>query len=326
VTIPALLAAYALLLATAGPLLLRRGSWPERAPRLGIAAWQAASVSFIASLTLAGFTLAIPTASLASGLADLVRSCAMAIAAAYRTPGGAAAVGTGLVLAAGVSARVGWCTARAVLLTARRRRQHAATLRLVGRPMPALGATLLDGDTATAYCLPGRVGQVVLTTAALAALTGDELSAVLAHERAHLAGRHHLLLAAADTLAAAFPRVPLLAHARTEIGRLVEMLADDAATTRHEPATVAAALVRLATAHVSAPAAALPAGGPTALQRVRRLLTPLEPLGAARTSIGAALVAAILAAPAAAAAAPAATVAGMTYCPVPMSGAGPHNR
>ncbi len=319
-----LLTAYALLLAIIAPPLLRRHNWTARAPRLGIAAWQAASVSFVSALVLAGLVLAMPSARLAGGLSNLVRSCAMAIATAYHTPGGAAAVGTGLVLTATVSGRVAWCVTRAALGTARCRRRHAATLRLVGRLAPALGATVIDTATAGAYCLPGRARQVVLTSGAIATLSTDELSAVLAHERAHLAGRHHLLLAGADALTAALPQVPLLAQARSEIARLTEMLADDAATARHERATVAAALVTLAAA--SNPPAALAAGGPTALARVRRLLAPAPPLGTIRSAAGVALVAALLAVPVVVAAAPAAAVAGMTYCAVPMSGPGAHNR
>jgi Zn-dependent protease with chaperone function len=45
------------------------------------------------------------------------------------------------------------------------------------------------------YCVPGRLPTIVVTTGALAVLEPEQLAAVLAHERAHLAGRHHLLLA-----------------------------------------------------------------------------------------------------------------------------------
>lgn len=56
------------------------------------------------------------------------------------------------------------------------------------------------------------------------------MAAVLAQERAHLTGRHHLVLAGAEALASASPWVPLLAGARREVTGLVEMLANDRAS------------------------------------------------------------------------------------------------
>lgn len=312
-TVAAGLIGYAFLLAVLAPPVLRRG-WILRAPRLAIAGWQAASAAFVLALVLAGLSAAVPTADVAGGLAGLLRSCAEAIRAAYATPGGALAALAGLTLAAGVAIRAAGCVAQALRVAGRRRRGHAATLRLVGRDAPDLGATVLDNDAPAVYCLPGRTRRVVLTTGALAALSDEEVAAVLAHERAHIAGRHHLVLAVADGLAAAFPVVPLLAAARPETGRLIEMLADDAATRRHARGAVASALVALATA--TTPASALAAGGSAALTRVRRLLSPARPLGGARSAAGFGLVAVVLAVPLGAAALPAAAVSGLRYCPV----------
>ena len=41
-----------------------------------------------------------------------------------------------------------------------------------------------------AYCVSGRPPAIVVTTAALGALDDRQLDAVVAHERAHLAGHH----------------------------------------------------------------------------------------------------------------------------------------
>ena len=53
-----------LLLAAAAPVAaapwLSRAAWPQRAPRAGIAAWLACSLSVVVSLVLAGLVLAIP--------------------------------------------------------------------------------------------------------------------------------------------------------------------------------------------------------------------------------------------------------------------------
>ena len=58
--VPGLLAAYALAVAAAGTWWLPRASWPRRLPRLGIAAWQVLTVTFVASVLLAAMLVAIP--------------------------------------------------------------------------------------------------------------------------------------------------------------------------------------------------------------------------------------------------------------------------
>jgi Zn-dependent protease with chaperone function len=96
------------------------------------------------------------------------------------------------------------------LLAARARagRSHRRGLRAAGRADAQLGAIVIDHAQPAAYCLSGPRQPVVLTSAALSALDDAQVAAVLAHERAHQAGRHHLLVAAAASLAAAFPRIP----------------------------------------------------------------------------------------------------------------------
>jgi beta-lactamase regulating signal transducer with metallopeptidase domain len=128
-----------------------------------------------------------------------------------------------------------------------------------------------------AYCLPGRAGTVVVTSAAVAALDDGELSAVMAHERAHLRGRHHLVLAVARAMARAVPVLPIFGWALTEQASLLEMIADDAAVRRSSRGTVARALVHLAERSVPVPA--LGAGDVAAVSRVNRLLVPLDPVG-----------------------------------------------
>ncbi|TDD13757.1 hypothetical protein E1294_39770 [Nonomuraea diastatica] len=41
------------------------------------------------------------------------------------------------------------------------------------------------------YCVPGRHSQMVITTGAMRSLGPEQVAAVLAHEQAHLRGRHH---------------------------------------------------------------------------------------------------------------------------------------
>jgi hypothetical protein len=130
----------------------------------------------------------------------------------------------------------------------------------------------VDHDAPAVYCLPRGRNQIVISAGALAALTPRQIRAVLAHERAHLRGRHHMLLALATALARAFPYVPLLGQAQLQLGVLAEMAADDDAIRRHRPDDLAAALVVLA--GVGARPAALTVGGPAAVARMHRMLDP----------------------------------------------------
>ena len=112
-------------------------------------------------------------------------------------------------------------------------REHAEAARIVGRRAGGPDAAfVLDAARPAVYCVPGRPPTIVLTTGALAVLDPEQLAAVLAHERAHLAGRHHLLLAVTRSLAAVAPFVPLFARGAAEVARLAEMRADDAAVRR----------------------------------------------------------------------------------------------
>ena len=63
----------------------------------------------------------------------------------------------------------------------------------------------MDHPRPMAYCLAGRQPTVVLTTGTLSVLDPGQLAAVLAHERAHLASRHHLLMTVARVGRLVFP-------------------------------------------------------------------------------------------------------------------------
>lgn len=277
----------------------RAAAWSERAPRLAIALWQAAAASVVASAVLAALAFAVPAEVVGHGLAGLFAACADMLS----DGSGVSRTGFAAMLAAGAMlARVVFCGGAVLVRAAVERRRHAAMLRLLGRRDAGLGAVVIDYDERLAYCVPGRRAQTVITTSALRALTPQQIAAVLEHERAHLRGRHHLVLAGAEALVRAFPRVPLFEQARTEIARLVELLADDVAARRHPRAQIAAALVGLATGRT--PAFTLGAGGETALTRVRRLLGPAEPLGRRERMTGLLAVTALLGGPAVVALAP----------------------
>jgi len=137
---------------------------------------------------------------------------------------------------------------------------------------------------------------------------------VLAHERAHQRGRHHLLVALAGSLAAAFPRVRAFRQGHEQVARLAELLADDAAAAVSPRLRVAEALLALA-APAPAAAAALGAGGSATGARVRRLIAAPAPIGRARTAVGMLTVAALAAFPLVLLGGPAAAASGMNDCP-----------
>jgi hypothetical protein len=64
---------------------------------------------------------------------------------------------------------------------------------------------VVEDDRPLAHALPGRPGRIVVSTSMLATLGPAERRALLAHERAHLAWRHHRFVAIVDVLAAANP-------------------------------------------------------------------------------------------------------------------------
>jgi Zn-dependent protease with chaperone function len=85
---------------------------------------------------------------------------------------------------------------------------------------------VVQDDSADAYALPGPRGRIVITTGMLAALSEAECGVLLAHERAHAAGRHYLFTALARLSAAANPLLRPMAAA---ISYSVERWADEQA-------------------------------------------------------------------------------------------------
>jgi Zn-dependent protease with chaperone function len=283
VTIAVLLAAYAACVGTLGSRILGRARWTARAPLLAMVTYLTAEWSVVAALGLAGLTLAVHATALGGGLSHLIGACVLRLRATYGTPGGATVAGLGLTLAGAVAARTALTALTHLRAAGRQALRHAQTARLVGQPEPALGAVLVDHPQPHAYCVAGRHPTVILTTGALQALDPAQLDAVLAHERAHLAGRHHRLIALARIGRQVLPFLPLMRDADAQVARLAEMHADDAATRARDPEPLATALVILAAA--GSPAPALAAAATDAVQRIHRLLGPAEPLGRARRQL-----------------------------------------
>jgi len=303
VTVAAALVAYSVCLGILGPRMIGRARWTARAPLLAIVTYLAAGWSVIAALGFAGLTLAVHATALGGGLSHLIGACVHRLQATYGTPGGATVAGLGLTLAGAVVARTTLTAVAHFRAAGREASRHAQAARLVGQPEPALGALLVEHAQPAAYCVAGRQPTVILTTGAVQALDPGQLDAVLAHERAHLAGRHHWLVAVARIGRQVLPFLPLMRDAEAQVARLVEMHADDAAARGRDPRLLATALVLLATA--GSPAPALAAGATDSVQRIHRLLAPAQPLGRARRQLLRATAAALALTPVLLALAPA---------------------
>ncbi|MCX5401748.1 M56 family metallopeptidase [Streptomyces sp. NBC_00102] len=139
---------------------------------------------------------------------------------------------------------------------------------------------VIDTAYPDAYALPGRPGRIVVTTGMLRSLSAEERGALLAHERAHLAGRHHYFLAAADLAAHCHPG---LRPAREAVQLAAERSADEeAARVTGDRRLTARAIARAALAvgagkrEVLPSVAAAATSGPVP-QRVRALLGAPRP-------------------------------------------------
>ncbi|MFD7703462.1 M56 family metallopeptidase [Streptomyces caelestis] len=156
-----------------------------------------------------------------------------------------------------------------------RRRAHRALAGLRGTE-----AAVLPDGVPYAYALPGgRRDRIVVTTALLERLEPAERRALFAHERAHLAARHHRFLLAVQLAARANP---FLRPLRTAVAYTAERWADeDAARTVGSRRTVARAIGKAALVSRGTPVATL-AGLAAAGPVPRRVAALLGPAPAAR--------------------------------------------
>ncbi len=265
---------------------LAASRWPLRAPSAALVLWQASGLT--------------------SGLLVLQVLLTVGLSAYGQTPwtavSGFDAKGpwwSWLALAVGLAAllRLLGVLLTSALSTVHARRRHRRVLDLVAGRNPLLpGTHVVDHDVPVAYCLPGvrpAGARVVVSRGVLTALDDGELRAVLAHERAHLAQRHDLVVLPFVALRATFPWLSPVGRAERQVALLVEVLADRRAAGQHGARVLARALAKVAGA--LPPAGGLGAAGAAGaagagvsgdvLLRVDRLLHPPPPLSALRAGL-----------------------------------------
>jgi Zn-dependent protease with chaperone function len=294
---------YAAALAWFGAAPLARLTASGVNARLGLATWFAAMASVVASAVVAVFFL-VRTA--VDGWPRFAGTICQSVTGGpcppqlYRSAIFEASVAAASALAVLTMMTLTWRYGRSVQGARRRASEHAQAARITGRRFPGTGipplstAVVLDTPQPAVYCVPGRPATIVLTTGALAVLDPAQLLAVLAHEDAHLAGRHHLLVTLGKAMRAGFPAVPLFGRGAEEVARLAEMRADDVAARRSGRDTLLEALVAMGTGKsLPTPAPALAATGAIVSARVHRLL---DPPGRARRAYHGLALSAVLAA------------------------------
>jgi beta-lactamase regulating signal transducer with metallopeptidase domain len=276
VSVAACLLLYSLVVLLVGPPMLARLTHTGYSPRLGASAW----------MTAIGSVLVSWAAATIFALADLAhhwnhqRSILAHCLAILRGLAAGDAVQLGLLIFVGLGAvAVTSSATRIVRILVRMRSQthgHASAVRLVGRRLKGVDAVVIDAPEPAAYCIAGRPHAVVITSAALATLTKPQLAAILAHERAHLDGRHPEIVAVARSLAATFPGLRLMTEGAHHISRLLEMRADDAAARQHGPQPILDGILAL-TGATPVPAGAMGAAGVAVLARAERLAAAQDP-------------------------------------------------
>ena len=286
---------YSVTVAWLVPSVLTRLTSSGTGARLGVAVWLTALASVLVSGAISLFFLIRAAVEGWAQLAEVVcrsMSGGACTPVVYRSALFELGLGIAAALGAYAAATLAWRYGRRLQLAQQQTKSHAEAAYLTGRHLGP-GTVVLDVPQRAAYCVPP--GIIVVTSGALGILGPAQLDAVLAHERAHLAGRHHLLLAVTKGLAATFPAVPLFARAQAEIARLAEMAADDTAAKRTGRRPLIEALVAMGTG-TAMPASALGAASYAVTARVQRLLDPADRGSLARYRTG--LVVALVVLPA----------------------------
>jgi hypothetical protein len=223
----------ALLVLAAGlAMLALPGAQAWAGDRLPPAGWARATQACLragrALAYLALVVAAAPGALVLVGARSTAHACHRLVAAGLPAPA-PASVAARAVAAAALVALVGRSVAA--------RRRARTGLRLA-RAEPWLGHHhLRDGvdvvtlpcDEHLAYAVPGRPGQVVLSTGLVRALDRDEVEAVLRHERAHLRHGHHRELGVAADVEACFGWFPPARRSAATLRLAVERWADEEA-------------------------------------------------------------------------------------------------
>ena len=268
-------------------------------PTILLTGWVLSAVGLVVSTVATISLFALPADKHPStGIFRLAGGCWTALSSGYLPGWREALAALSVSGAAVILVRVGWATA----VRLKRRRNHAPhveQLRRLATGVPSGEPLWVRDNRPLALSIGGRPGLIVMSDALRDHLTPAAVAATLEHERAHLRGRHHFLVAIAETLAAALPVIPLLRAAPSAIRDLIELSADAQAARRCGPAAVQEALSRLTGQPTTAIGLAM-AGRLTQTRLLRLATGPSRASRTIRVAGSAAVAVAALALPAAA--------------------------
>lgn len=287
------------------PLWLKKAQWPSQAPGAALVLWQAIGISGGLALVTAPLTWGLQPfgTGIISGLLELWRVFqSQGFDAVVHDPRwhplGLAGITLGLILF-GHLALVLFHTA---YRTFRQRKKHREFVEILSASLQegdhgltqgtvGAGATrVLPVEYPLAYCLPA-INQplTVVSRGLLDELTTQQLSAVLAHESAHLTQRHDVLRLAFEAWHKAAPWFPATGVAVNEVSELTEIMADEFALSyhnRHDLVTALTHTLQTTTAAPHSPASADVVDADHVIsRRILRLTKPDKCLGSCRVSL-----------------------------------------
>ncbi|RKN50392.1 M56 family metallopeptidase [Micromonospora endolithica] len=260
----------ALVVAWLAPALLERAVGRVRDPVAVLLAWWGSLAAVMLTFAAGVALLLAPVKRLENKAEQLAHHCWHAVRHGH-LPAQDEVLGVAGVV--GVAALVG----RFVMVAVRQwraqresRQAHEDLVTLLGETLTPEREPVLrvPHRAPLAYSVGGRRGLLVVSAGVLG-LPPAQRAAVLCHERAHLRGRHHVIVALAEAFAAAAPWVPLTRRAPRAMRLLVELCADAAAVRACGVPAVRAALIALDGA--PHPVHALPMAGADVPARLHRL-------------------------------------------------------
>ena len=269
-------------------------------PHVAMVAWLASVLGVVLTAVAGIVMLALPGHAGVGELLGRLTSCWSVLAHGALPSWEQVIALVGVAVLAAITVRL-VVVASAQTRVRRARREHCRfLLALVATAGDGSPQTLwLDSAELVAFSLSGRPGLIVLSQGVRQQLTAAAVAATLAHERAHLRGRHQLILDVVDAVAATVPIAPLLRVAPIALRELVELAADSTAVRRCGSIAVGDAL-RAMTAGQDIGFGLAMAGTATA-RRLQRLDSgrgvspgPIRSLWCALTAISAAVVPALL--------------------------------
>lgn len=230
-------------------------------PQAALTAWLLLVTSTFATLAAAVALILLPGHGPAAQVVQLVEHCWTALRHGSVPRLDAIAGLTGVMVLSLTSVRVLAALLHGALTQHSAHRRHVEMLRGVARTEPGRYPLMwLDAPAPMAYSLSsGGLGRpMIVATRGLAdRLPPSDVAAVLEHERAHLRGRHHVLVRLAKALAIGLPWLPLMRRSPAFVAELVELAADRVASRKHGATSVRRALLAMADDQAPGPALAM---------------------------------------------------------------------